>query len=185
MVIVTVSGARSNIGKTALCSVLLNRLDGFAAIKVQTGGMYTSVTDVEEVVDEEGKDTHLLKLAGACPVVLVSCPASDTAEALDQAFVLAGDTFGVLVEGNTPARLLKADISFYVTGPDINDAKPGALDLLKKADVVVVNIDDPEPPQATVDAVRGVNRLCSVKTIGALRNGCPELDKLTGISGAG
>jgi len=185
MVIITVSGAHSGVGKTALCSILLERLDGFAAIKVRTGGMYTSVTDVEEIVDEEGKDTHLLKLAGACPVVLVRCPAKDASEALDQAFVLAGDTSGVVVEGNTPARLLKADVAFYVTGPDVTEAKPGALDLLKKADVVVVNIEDPEPPGPTMEAVRGLNRLCSVKTMGALRKGCPELDELAGLSGSG
>lgn len=180
MVIITVSGSKSSVGKTTVCSLLLQRLDGFAAIKVSTGGMYTHVTDVDEVIDVEGKDTHVMKTAGACPVVFVQCPPEEVSDALGQAFVLTGDTSGVVVEGNSPARLLKSDIAFFVTGPDISEAKAGALELLKKADVVVVNVEADAPPEKTAADIRALNALASITTMGRLRRGCPELDELTG-----
>lgn len=178
MVVITVSGARSGVGKTSLCALLLDRLDGFAAIKVSTGGMYTSVTDVEEVIDERGKDTRVLKEAGASPVVLVRCPAEDLQDALEQAFVLVGNAGGVVVEGNGPTRLLKPDVAFFVTGPDVSDAKPGAMEILKKADVVVVNVEEDEPPGKTAGDIRRLNPKAAITTMGRLRRGSPELDGL-------
>ncbi len=178
MFIITVSGLHSGVGKTSLCSLLLGRLDGFAAIKVSTGGMYASVTDEEDTIREEGKDTRVLWDAGARPVVLVRCPAEDLQEALEQAFVLIGDVSGVVVEGNGPVRLLKPNVSFFVTGPGLAEAKPGALEVLKKADVVVVNVEEDEPPGKLADDIRKLNAKAAITTMGRLRRGSPELDEL-------
>lgn len=178
MVIITVSGAHGGVGKTSLCTLLLGRMDGFAAIKVSSGGMYASVTDDEETIREEGKDTRAMWDAGARPVVLVKCPDEDLQDALEQAFVLLGEVSGVIVEGNGPSRLLKSKVSFFVTGPGVSDAKPGALELLKKADVVVVNVEDDEPPEKTANDIRSLNPNAAITTMGRLKRGSPELDEL-------
>lgn len=178
MHIITVAGARSGTGKTTLSTLLIAMLPGFAAIKVSVGGMYTSVTDDQDVVLEEGKDTRAFHDAGARPVVLVRCPAEELAEALGQAMVLAGGARGVVVEGNSASGLVDPDVSFFVAGPDAADMKATAADALKRADVVVVNIEEPSPSAGQVDAIRKLNRLAAVTTMGAVRAGSPELAEL-------
>lgn len=178
MHIVTVTGAGSGVGKTTLSGILLKKLPGFAAVKVSVKGMYCSVTDDPSVVMQEGKDTRVMADAGAKPVVLVTCPGTGLADAMDQALVLTGNARGVLVEGNSASARLDTDVSFYVTGPDVMDAKESAGFALMHADVVVVNVEDDLPSASTVEAVRKFNRLAAIATMGALMRGSPELDEL-------
>jgi len=178
MRIITVSGARSGVGKTTLALLLISRLKGFAAIKVSHAELFTSVTDDPEVISREGKDTALMKGAGASAVVWVQSEQADMAESLSQAMNMLGDAVGVVVEGNSPARLLEPDVSFYVAGVDVTDAKDGALDILKKADVVVVNVGSDELPDGVDEAIRGFNSLAAITTMGRLKGGSGELDEL-------
>lgn len=178
MHIITVAGARSGSGKTTLSTLLLAMLPGFAAIKVSVGGMYTSVTDDQDVVLEQGKDTRAFHDAGARPVVLVRCPPEELADALGQAMALAGDARGVVVEGNSASGLVDPDVSFFVAGPDAADMKETATDSLRRADVVVVNIEELSPAAGQVYAIRNVNRLAAITTMGAVRAGSPELAEL-------
>jgi molybdopterin-guanine dinucleotide biosynthesis protein len=176
--ILTVAGAGSGAGKTTLSALLLKRLPGFAAIKVSAGGMYASVTDDPAVILEEGKDTRILKDAGADPVVLVRCPPQDVAEALDQAMAMAGNARGVLVEGNSAALLVRATVSFFVAAQDVTDMKESAQDAFSRADVVVVNVEENTPPAAAEERIRLHNRAAAITTMGRVRAGSPELDEL-------
>jgi len=170
MLIITVSGSKSGVGKTTLAVLLLSRLPGYAAIKVTATDFFVSVTDDPEKVDVPGKDTALMKQAGAGPVVWVQSPPEDLSEALSYALNLAGDVKGVVVEGNSPLRLIKPDAAFFVTGADLADAKPGALEILARADIVVVNVEEDEPPASAVEAIRGHNRLAVVTTMKNMRS---------------
>lgn len=178
MHILTVAGAGSGAGKTTLSAFLLKRLPGFAAIKVSVGGMYASVTDDPAVILEEGKDTRILKDAGADPVVLVRCPPLDVAEALGQAMAMTGDARGVLIEGNSAAALVRATVSFFVAAPDAVGLKGSAQDALSRADVVVVNVEENSPPAAAEEQIRRHNRAAAITTMGRVRTGSPELDEL-------
>jgi hypothetical protein len=171
MHIITISGSASGVGKTTLARLLIAGLPGFAAIKVTNTGsdVYTSVTDDPATIDEPGKDTALMKAAGAHPVVWVRCGQRDMGDCLTYAFNLIGTPRGVIVEGNSPARMLKPDMAFFVTGTDLSDMKPGALDVLKRADVVVVNVETPELPVGAEEKIRATNPASVITTMGRMR----------------
>jgi len=169
MRIITVSGARSGVGKTTLALLLIRKLPGYAAIKVTISDLFTSVTDDPATISEEGKDTALMKSAGADPVVWVQCPPSELMDSLTYAFNLAGNAAGVLIEGNSPVRLIKPSLSFFVTGADISEVKPDAADVLAKADVVVVNVEQETPPDGFEAVLRAHNRGAVLTTMGWLK----------------
>jgi len=164
--IITVSGAGSGIGKTALTVFLLSRLNGYAAIKVSASGFFTRVTDSPEVIEEEGKDTALMKRAGASHVVLVQGPPEDINETLPVAMSLVGDVPGVIIEGNSPLKALRPDTAYFVIGAD-GDIKPGADEALSMADVVVVNAD--APSSELIKKIREFNPKADITTFEALR----------------
>jgi molybdopterin-guanine dinucleotide biosynthesis protein len=178
MRIITVSGSRSGVGKTTLAVLLIARLQGYAAIKVTTTDLFVSVTDDPEKISAEGKDTALMKDAGASPVIWVQSPAEELSEAFSYALNLAGDAAGVIVEGNSPVRLIKPDTAFFVTGVDLEDVKPGALHVLAKADVVVVNAEDDEPAADIKAAIRVHNKLAVITTMNRMRQMDGELEEL-------
>jgi len=170
--IITVSGAGSGAGKTALTVLLLSRLKGYAAIKVSASGFFTRVTDSPDVIEEEGKDTALMKKAGASHVVWVQGPPADINEALPMAMSLIGDVPGVIIEGNSPLKALRPDTAYFVIGKD-GAIKPGAEEALSMADVVVVNaetIDD-----RLVEKIRGFNVKTEITTFEALRSSLSPL----------
>jgi hypothetical protein len=171
MHIITISGSTSGIGKTTLATLLIAGLPGFAAIKVTNTGsdVYTSVTDDPDTINEPGKDTALMRAAGAHPVVWVRCGQRDMGDCLTYAFNLIGTPRGVVVEGNSPARMLKPDLAFFVTGTDLSGMKPGARDVMERADVVVVNVEAPDPPEGALEKIRAINPAAVITTMGRMR----------------
>ena len=119
MYIITISGSSSGVGKTVLARLLIAGLPGFAAIKVTNTGndVFTSVTDNPDTINEPGKDTALMKEAGAHPVVWVRCGQRDMGDCLTYAFNLVGTPRGVIVEGNSPTRMPKPDAARLCRGP--------------------------------------------------------------------
>ena len=167
MRIITVSGAGSGKGKTALAVFLLSCLKGYAAIKVSSSGFFTRVTDSPEVIEEEGKDTALMKKAGASHVVWVQGPPEDISETLSMAMSLVGDVPGVVIEGNSPLKAIRPDTAYFVIGED-GEMKPGADEALSKADVVVVNAD--APSSELIKKIREFNPKADITTFGALNS---------------
>ena len=176
MHIITVSGSKSGAGKTTLGVLLASRLTGFAAIKVSIAGFYTTVTDDPGVIEKTGKDTALLKAAGAEPVVFVQCPREDLSEALSQALGIIGGARGVIIEGDSPARAVRPDTRFFVTGEDLSEIRPENMELLSSADVVVVNIESGEVPAEFMEQIRAHNRSGAVTTMGRMRAGGEPFD---------
>lgn len=169
MRIITVSGSHSGVGKTTLAVLILSQLTGFGAVKVSTTEFFTSVTDDPDTIAEPGKDTALMKDAGAEHVVLARCTPEEVSECLSHALNLLGGVRGAVVEGNSPARLIAPDMAFFVTGTDISAVKPSALEVLAKADVVVVNVEDYVPPADAEDAVRARNGSAVITTMRRMR----------------
>ena len=166
MRIITVSGAGSGAGKTALTVFLLCSLKGYAAIKVSSSGFFTRVTDSLEVIEEEGKDTALMKKAGASHVVWVQSPPADISESLSMAMSLVGDVPGVVIEGNSPLKAIRPDTAYFVIGAD-GEIKPGADEALSEADVVVVNADAID--DNLIEKIRGFNPKAVIITFDTLR----------------
>jgi len=178
MRIITIAGTHSGVGKTALAVLLLGRLKGYAAIKVSKSDFMVSVTDRKEVIEERGKDTALMKEAGASPVVWVQTNDREQAECLSLAMGIVSDAQGVMIEGNSAARAVKADKLFFVTGTDLSGMKPGALNLLEKADVIVVNQDSEVPPAGLLEELRAHNPKALMTTMGAAGHPEGELAEL-------
>ena len=139
----SVTGAHSGIGKTTLCSILLKEFKGFGAIKFTKTGIYTSVVDSPEVLDKEGKDTSIMMNAGAESVVWVRSPVEDLNDALGIALRKLSGTRGIVIEGNSPVDFLNPHLVIFIIGEN-GDIKPTALNLSRRADIVVINSEDPD-----------------------------------------
>lgn len=144
--IISVTGAHSQVGKTTLCSILLENLEGFGAIKYTGDSFYTSVIDDTDVILEEDKDTAIMSRSGAKRVVWVKGGGSGLEDALNIAVGKMDGLKGIVVEGNSPARHLKPDLLIFIVGAD-GQIKASALDLSEKADVIIINSPEKaEPP---------------------------------------
>ncbi len=71
MILVSVCGAHSGVGKTTLASILLKRLEGFSAIKVTRTKLFSSIITDKELIRKSGKDSAVLKESGTETVVWV------------------------------------------------------------------------------------------------------------------
>ncbi len=134
-----VGGAHSGAGKTACASLLLRNLKGWGAIKYTKTGLYSSIVDDLNILNEENKDTRRLLDSGAERVLWVKSPPSELKEVLPMAVERLSDLRGIIVEGNSAIEFLGVDIIIFVFGNDSTKIKESAKGLLQKADVVVSN----------------------------------------------
>jgi molybdopterin-guanine dinucleotide biosynthesis protein len=139
--IISVTGAHSGVGKTSLCSILLNNLKGFGAIKFTRTELYSSVIDDPEIIAEKNKDTAVLSESGAERVVWIKSPADELEHALDMAIGKMVGLCGVVIEGNSPLGFLNPDLIIFVIGSD-GEIKPTALKVSENADMIVFNADN-------------------------------------------
>ncbi|MEW6714838.1 MAG: hypothetical protein AB1306_07085 [Nitrospirota bacterium] len=138
--IISVTGAHSNVGKTTLCSFLLSELKGFGAVKFTKAEMYTSIIDDLEILNQNGKDTAVMLEAGAEKVVWIKSPRDGLKDALDIAFSKLYGLKGVVVEGNSPVDFLNTSLVIFIINPD-GEIKPSAIEVCKRADIVIINSD--------------------------------------------
>lgn len=163
MRIVTVSGTRSEVGKTGLVCALLERLPGWAAVKVTRGhyrscgrdpetccvshllGAEPRVFAAREETDVAGKDTGRFWAAGAAAVRWVVVRRGQEADGIRRALMGLADAAGILVEGNTVVRHLEPDLAVLVAGADGERPKPSAVRILDRIDALYL----PEPAGGT------------------------------------
>jgi len=137
--IISVTGARSGVGKTTLCSLLLKDLKGFGAVKFTKTSLYTSVVDDEKTLGEPGKDTARYLETGAEKVVWIQSPGGDELEdALHIALAKMEGLKGVIVEGNSPLDFLVPQIVIFIIDRE-GRMKPSAEKAFRKADIIVIN----------------------------------------------
>jgi molybdopterin-guanine dinucleotide biosynthesis protein len=136
--IISVTGAHSSVGKTTLCSILLNNLSGFGAIKCTKTPLFTSVIDDQEVILQEDKDTAIMSRSGAEKVVWIKSSGSELEDALDLAMGKMNGLNGVVVEGNSPSRFLSPDLTIFIIGEE-GQIKPAARKISEKADITIIN----------------------------------------------
>jgi len=116
MKIVVISGAHKGVGKTALACRILQNLKGFGAIKTTVSKENISITAKEEAIKTPGKDTALLREAGAEKVVLVSSPRKDLGWALKVALGMVSGCKGVIIEGTSVLDYIKPDVAILIRG---------------------------------------------------------------------
>lgn len=157
MKIIAVAGASSGVGKTTVAEILLRHFKNYAAIKTTTthkspcpridacgicrklAKPYNIIRD-PQIIRQEDKDTARYMKAGAKKVLWVQSAPEALREAMKEALELLKDEIGVIIEGNSPLKYIKPDLTIFVRRDD-EDMKPSAKAALPKADISVISRD--------------------------------------------
>lgn len=171
MIVVTVSGTASEVGKTTLACELIRRLPGWGAVKVTRGHYRSCGRDPETCcvshllaeeprlfrdpadLEVDGKDTARYVDAGAAEVRWVVCRRGQEAEGVRRALDELAHLPGVVVEGNTVVPTCGPDLALMVAPPDSPEVKASAVRILDAIDAIYVpddaqaraSADDPAP----------------------------------------
>lgn len=212
MPLVSVSGACSRSGKTALAVTILSALPpGSAqAVKFTTTedvfkrcprGAPCVVCDIDvpfrvvedaKVLREPGTDTDRLAAAGAARVIWAIAKTSAAPEAWAAVRGMVGEPSLVVMEGSTVVDLAAPDLHLFVVHPFLSPArwKPTSGPLIRRCDAVVVNLPAREgraPSPAVLAEVerhrgRGPVRVADVTR--PLRDWAPDLaERLGALAG--
>jgi hypothetical protein len=136
--IISVTGAHSKVGKTTLCSIILNKFKGLGAIKFTKTSLYTSITDNPNIINQKDKDTAIMSEAGAERVVWIQSPSQGLKEALNIALDKMSGLKGVVIEGNSPVYFLDPHLIIFIVGQDYQ-IKTSAVRICRKANIIIVN----------------------------------------------
>lgn len=154
--IVTVSGTASEVGKTTLVCALLQRLPGWAAIKVTRGHYRSCGRDPEtccvshllgdeprvfghpDETDVAEKDTGRYWAAGAIDVRWVVGQRGQEHAGLARAVDELGARVGIVVEGNRIVASCAPDLALMVASPEQSEVKASAVRILDLLDGVYV-----------------------------------------------
>ncbi len=156
MRLVTVSGTTSEIGKTTLVCALLERLPGWAAVKVTRGHYRSCGRDPETCcvshllgdrprvfgdradTDVPAKDTGRYWAAGAADVRWVVGKRGQESAGLAVALAELAGHPGVVVEGNRVVESLAPDMALLVVHPSQSEIKSSARRILDRIDALYV-----------------------------------------------
>ena len=159
--LISVAGACSRSGKTALAETLLRTFDGrAAAVKFTTTddvfercprGTPCVVCDISvpyrliddpRVLDEAGTDTARLRAAGARQVLWAIAKQNAVAAAWEAVRGRISPDDPVVMEGSTIVDLSRPMLCLFVVHPFLSPDrwKPTSSALLERADVVIVNV---------------------------------------------
>jgi hypothetical protein len=182
LALVSVSGACSRSGKTALAVTLLRGLPGgrAAAVKFTTTedvfercprGMPCVVCDIDvpfrivsdpQTLAQPGTDTDRLGRAGAARVVWAIARASAVGPAWAAVRRLIADGEVTVMEGSSIVPVAQPDLRVFVVHPFLSPGrwKPTSAALIAQSDLVVINrpAAEPRPPAAEVLAAVSSHR---------------------------
>ena len=128
---IVVSGEKSGVGKTYVARQLLISLPGWSALKVTVskedgcphhrscgicGGVKRPFYIVKDpkVINQTGKDTALLKKAGAKEVLWLKAKAGGLKQGLFKAFSAFSECEGIVIEGTSVLKFFKPDLNIHV-----------------------------------------------------------------------
>ncbi|MDP1854138.1 MAG: hypothetical protein Q8L26_08080 [Candidatus Omnitrophota bacterium] len=128
---IVVSGEKSGIGKTYLAEHLLNNLRGWSALKVtvKKNGVCQSVKNCglcqeikkpfdiikdKNIINQPGKDTARLKVAGANEVIWLKATTGGLKSGLEKALAEFSKCPGIVIEGTSVLKFLKPYLNLHV-----------------------------------------------------------------------
>lgn len=153
MRLITVSGAHSGIGKTAVVERLLKTLKGWSCLKVtvlhdgscptgrdcgvcdELASKFSIISD-KNLIEQDGKDTKRFKDAGAGKVLWLRSKPRHLKEGLTKAISKLNKARGVIVEGTSALKYLKPDLAIFVRRKG-SGLKPSAKEAIKKVDLIL------------------------------------------------
>ncbi|GAB4388874.1 MAG: hypothetical protein Kow0025_10780 [Thermodesulfovibrionales bacterium] len=127
-------------GAAGMARLLLERLEGWGAIRFTPSELYSSVADGPGGEGGEGA------------VLLVSAAPEDTEETLGVALARLSHLRGVVVEGDVAIEVLRPDIVIFIAVSTPGSASGDAPGLMAASDVVV--FDKEIPPGAPERAAK-------------------------------
>jgi len=139
--IVSISGAKKDVGKSSLAAYLIRHCNGCAAAKftLHREEPEGDPIVVEELPDPEANnDTARMLKAGAEPVFWVRATSKNLEERTAEVMARIG-TRPVVLEGNSVLGFLRPDYAVFIMGTDFDDFKPSAWAALAVADTILVN----------------------------------------------
>lgn len=154
MRIITVSGAHSGVGKTAVAEILLQKLKNWSALKItlthREGACPVhkdckacdelhsdfSIISKKDIIEAKGKDTQRLKSAGAKEVLWLKAKPEALGRGIKKAISLFKKTKGLVIESNSALKYLKPDLSIFVRNKD-SVLKPSAKEILERIDLTI------------------------------------------------
>ncbi len=136
--VITISGSASGCGKTSLAERLIPCLGYCAAVKAHIDeAAEFSIEEEESPSQSPSKDTSRFLRAGARRAYLVHGPADRAADAV-RGIIQEGEFATLVVESNALARLIDADLAFFVEGD--GEEKLGADACRERADLIVAGM---------------------------------------------
>ncbi|MFN3479750.1 MAG: hypothetical protein ACK415_05110 [Thermodesulfovibrionales bacterium] len=135
-IIIGIGGSHSKSGKTSLAVALLNRLEGWGAIKYTKTAIYSSIIEDGDILSVKGKDTRRFMDSGAKAVLWVQSPASGLNEVMPLAMDKLSHLEGIIVEGNSAIEFLKPDIIIFIAEKDSSRIKESGKRILDSADII-------------------------------------------------
>lgn len=130
MIRIMITGSKPGIGKTAFICRLLKAISGFAVIRVNEKGVFTSINS-----EAEGEEPNLLRDSGAIQVIDIRTDPKDVTDAMDQSLCLLSlQTKGIIIEGNLSPDNFKSDIVIFLTDGPLNNSDP----ILKAVNIIIV-----------------------------------------------
>lgn len=129
--IITVSGSHSGVGKTFLAGRLLRKLKGWSGLKVtvvkegpcprkiacgicQRQEAPFNIISAPRIINQKGKDTQRMKLAGAKKVLWLKAKPEGLKIGLKKALERFKNVPGVVIEGTSILKYLKPDLSLFI-----------------------------------------------------------------------
>jgi len=155
MIILSIAGEKSGIGKTTLGAGLVSYLSGHLAsntknlcflappktvgvIKYTRTAIHASLTDAPHLIEQPDKDTARYHSAGAAQVLWVQSPREDLPELLSHAVEQLDGCDVVIVEGNSPIEFLRPDAVICIVSSGAVPVKQSAGKALQAADLIAV-----------------------------------------------
>ncbi len=141
MKIVSISGASKDVGKSSLAAYIIRRCRECAAVKFS---LHQAAPEGDPILEQHlsegdtGRDTVLMKRAGAHPVYWVRATADTLAELVREVSDRIESPLAVM-EGNSFLQYVKPDYSVFIMGPTFDDFKESAWSALAGADTILVN----------------------------------------------
>jgi hypothetical protein len=141
--VICVGSSSKKAGKSRLAALLVERLGARCAIKSSSGKEHApagEITSEPLVLRQPGTDTGKLLEAGAEFVLWVHPAPGEYEGTLARSIRMLPDDCILVIEGNSAVPFAGADFVVFLMVAPFDDFKPGALQALRLADLVVIEL---------------------------------------------
>lgn len=180
MRLITISGARKNIGKTTMAVHLIKALTPCYAMKCSVHEKHGhGVTSDPSLINNPGTDTGRFVAAGAKGTWWLKSDGRTHCDELEKLVQSFGSNDLVIAEGNSIIKCLKPDFAIFIAGQSIYDLKPSAVAAMNAADLIVFH--NGADLNMEVGAAARFNDAATIMTIGRERKDYEDIIEMVRV----